>query len=73
MKKTLALALALGFVVAGCAEEPADDIDATVVEPAPVVTEPADDMMMSDTTMMNDDMMADTTAMDADVDTTAGL
>ena len=62
MKKTLALALAFGFVAAGCAEEPAEEVDTTIVEPAPVVTEPADDMM-ADTTGMSGDAMADTTGM----------
>lgn len=52
-----ALALA-GFALAGCASEEAEPTTDVMVEDADVVTEPADDMMMADTTMG-----ADTTGM----------
>ena len=52
MKKTLLLALALTSVtLAGCAEEAAES-DTVIVDDAAPITEPADDMMMEDTTMM---------------------
>ena len=65
MTKTPFLALALaGLTIVGCAEEEADTPDAIVVEETDVVTEPADDMMMTDSTMMEDPMMADSTMME---------
>jgi hypothetical protein len=67
--KSFVFALALaGFALAGCAAEEAET-DVVVTEEADVVTPPADDMMMADTSMTDttmvmeaDTMMADTTA-----------
>ena len=73
MKKLLPLLAALAIV--GCAEEPAE-IDTTVEAPADVVTEPADDMMMDDTTMTDDGMMMeDSTMMEGEMmeDTTSTM
>ena len=58
MKKTLLLALALTSVsLAGCAEEGAETDAVIVDETAAPMTEPADDMMMEDTTAMMDGSM----------------
>lgn len=63
--KNFVFALALaGFALAGCAAEEAETTDVTVTEEADVVTPPADDMMMADTSMTTDTTMvmeADTT------------
>jgi hypothetical protein len=65
MKNSLFLALAVASLsLAGCADDAAET-DTVTVEPAPAVTEPADDMMMEDSTMMGDDaMMEDSTMME---------
>lgn len=58
MKKTLLLAFAAAsFTLVGCSDDTAVDADTVVVEPAPAVTAPADDMMMDTTGTMTMDPM----------------
>ncbi len=61
MKKTLILALAVvGVSLTGCTEEEVVETEPVIIEtPAPVVTEPADDMMMDTTTVLEEGVMTE--------------
>ncbi len=64
MKKTPLLALALaGLAFTGCAEDEADTAD-PIIDEAEVVTQPEDDLVVDDSTMMEEGMMADSVMAD---------
>lgn len=72
MKKSLILALAVvGVSLTGCTEEEVVETEPVVIEEtAPVVTEPADDMILDDTTTVLEEGVMTEENVIVDTDTT---